>query len=405
MTKRSPPSWMASIGLMLTALACGGDSGGAVALVTVDPQRPSTGAWTETGALAAATPAEAVGVDAEGRLRAVVSGQTFVVEAGALDLRQRYGDPGAPDRLGQVYRIRPRLAGGAWLATETGLWSADGLFVRHRPTDLTDPTVADVMEVDAGPLAGLWLAATDGVYWIATDTAQRIESERPAQKLAVSADAAALVSDGIVRILTTEAGELRIADAPFTDPVTDVAATFGALFVATEAGLYRYQDDAWTQYTLADDGAPAPVESLAVAGTSVWARTDTSVIRWADDSLTAFAALGTGPLAVDQLGDVYAPSPDGLARGSTGVLGDEVVTFTADVRPWIEAHCALCHANQTQDFRQVDVFRGVASEALTRVRSGDMPRCAGGVRCPPESYLSPDEYAVLEQWIRAGLPE
>ena len=65
----------------------------------------------------------------------------------------------------------------------------------------------------------------------------------------------------------------------------------------------------------------------------------------------------------------------------------------------------MCHMNQTQNFEDYQVFVEVAESALARVRAGDMPRCDGGLRCPAEERLDEADYAVLEQWIRDGMPE
>jgi hypothetical protein len=58
----------------------------------------------------------------------------------------------------------------------------------------------------------------------------------------------------------------------------------------------------------------------------------------------------------------------------------------------------MCHA----DFTDIGVFSPIAEDALQRVRSGDMPRCTGGLPCPGEQHLTADDYAVLEGWIRGG---
>ena len=395
--------WVAAgmVGCVSSATACGDD--GAPPAIAVDTTMSSTGAWTESVALTDLGPAEAVGLDAEGRVRAVVDGQSYVVTGGQLELRPRFADDGAPSQFGAISRIRPRVAGGAWLAAATGLWSATELFVRHRPTDLPSPDLVDVAEVASGALAGLWLAAGDGTYWASATEVVRIEADRPAERLAATPDAVALVDAGAVRILTAASDGLYIQDAPFSHAVVDVEANGGDLYAATDGGLFRYRAGEWREVSLA--AAPVAITSLAVSGHDLWVRTSTGVIRVSGDTATEFPSLGRGPLAVDALGDVYAPTVDGLARASTGIVGADVPTFRQDVRPWIDDRCAVCHSNQTQDFRDDEVFRAIADDALTRVRSGDMPRCAGGVRCPPESALSPDDYAVLERWIRAGRPE
>jgi len=97
-----------------------------------------------------------------------------------------------------------------------------------------------------------------------------------------------------------------------------------------------------------------------------------------------------------------------LASGATveiyGVSAEtNRVGFAADLRPWIQTHCALCHSTHTADFTDPAVFRARAEDALRRVRAGDMPRCNGALRCGPEQLLT--DYPLLEGWIRGGYAE
>ena len=396
--------WVLCVIVLSVAVRCGSDDPAAPeSTVATEVLSPRAGTWTETNTLTQPDVA-AIGVDAEGRLRAVADGDTYVLEAGALALRQRFAEPGTPTAFGAVRRIRPRLAGGAWIVTATGLWSAEELYVRFRPTELPSPGFTDVMEVGAGPLAGLWLAAPDGLYWVTETVAQRIEADRAPDRIAVSGDAAALLAGGDVRILTTDGDALYVEASPFSDAV-DVAATEDAVFAATRGGLYRFNTDGWTRLALSSDptAPPRSIDAITVAQQDVWVRTTDEVIRIRGMQASAFDRVGHSAIAVDQLGDVYGVADDGVARGSTGAPQGTVTTFALDVRPWIDTHCAACHGNQTQDFRDYDVFSAVAEDALARVRTGDMPRCTGGIRCPAEDRLTADEYAVLEQWIRAGL--
>ena len=65
---------------------------------------------------------------------------------------------------------------------------------------------------------------------------------------------------------------------------------------------------------------------------------------------------------------------------------------------YADKHCSMCHS----DFTDIVAFTPKADSALQRVRSGDMPRCTGGVPCPADQHLTADQYAVLEGWIRGG---
>ena len=398
------PSRATAIVVAIMAGACGdSESAPPRADIPVNRQAPTVAAWTETSVLSMGQRADGVGMDAEGTVRAVQGGLTFIAEPEGLGERPLIVDEGAPSSLGEVRRIRPRVAGGAWLATDTGLWFTEGLFVRHRPTSLTSPGLTDVADIATGPFQGLWLASTAGVYWIRNGEASLLEAQRPARRLAASRSAVALLDNDTVRILTADGDDIYVQDAPFTSAL-DVAATTNAIFAATETGLYRLVDGSWLHFYL-HDSIPMTVTAVVATQTDLWARTSDAIVRLADTASTRYPSVGTGDLAVDRLGNVYAPDADGLIRASSGVIGEQTPTFTQDVLPWIETHCALCHANQTQDFRDYDVFELVAASALSRVRSGDMPRCEGGVRCPPEQNMAAEDYAVLEAWIQAGMPE
>ena len=368
--------------------------------IAVERRVPVRISWQETGSVPAADRPAAIGSDRDGRTLAAIGGQTYLVDAAVLTDRPAIADENAPTAVGEALRIRPRSAGGAWVAADSGLWFVDDLFVRHRPTGFVPSRILDVDEVDSGPLAGLWLAASDGVYWAQDTTLQRLLSDHPPERIAVRSDSAAFISQGAVRILRSETDGLFFTDAPFTS-ARDVVAAGDALYVATDEGVYFHRNDAWTQIDVGETSATA----LAASGNDIWVRTSGGIIRLHDDVATRYPLLGERGLAVDRLGDVYAMNADGLDRGRSGIIADEVVTFAANVRPWIDQHCAACHSNQTQDFRVYDVFREVANDALSRVRSGDMPRCLGGVRCPSEQTMSSEDYEVLEQWIRAGLPQ
>lgn len=404
--------------LSLTAIAGGALAGGCGDDTPSPPipgalqldSRPATPAeWTDTAVISPDV-ADAIGVDAEGRVWAVLDGRVFVVDSGVLAVRQRFADPAPSDPattetttttgLGVVHRIRPRLTGGAWLATETGLWTTEGLYVRRRPTNFMPPGITDVQDVAAGDFAGLWLAARDGVYHVFNDQVRRFEADRPARRLAVNGFDAALVDGTTVRLLTAEPDGVYVREVPFNHRVVDVVASEDALYVATDGGLFRYRGSEWTRFD-----AIGAVQAINAQGGEVWARTADGTYVVSDTRLSQYPPVSGTALAVDRLGDVWTTASQGLVRASTGIVSGEVATFARDVQPWIDTHCAACHSNQTQDFRAYETFREVAADALTRVRSGDMPRCAGGVRCSPEAILTDDDYSVLERWIRAGTPE
>jgi len=173
------------------------------------------------------------------------------------------------------------------------------------------------------------------------------------------------------------------------------------LFAGSDHGLVRWVAGAEHAWTLLPG---VPVHAIAVDPLSnvAWARTDDALVRLEDDARTRFpapavSAEGPALIAVDARGDVWINEGEALVRYKTGPGGLDA-TFGDDVLPWLEQHCTSCHA----DFRDLQVFDGRAELALDKVRSGDMPRCTGGVPCPQEERMSGDAWAVLEAWIRGG---
>src|SRR5262249_11715051 len=158
----------------------------------------------------------------------------------------------------------------------------------------------------------------------------------------------------------------------------------------------------------------APIALTAVAadrstGTAWALSSDRLIAAEPSGAATAYVApaelagSSSAAITVDALGDLWialGPALHHLSRGATAAW----VGFASDVARWIGAHCTQCHGNQTQDFRIYEVFAPKAEEALGRIRSGDMPRCNGGLVCPADQHLAASDYAVLEQWIRAGKP-
>jgi hypothetical protein len=261
-------------------------------------------------------------------------------------------------------------------------------------------------EVAQGGMNGLWLAATNGVYRRqATDTFRyRIDGwSEAAGGIAADPDGAgalALLGDQLV-LLTPGSGTTPAAAAVPDDvgKVNAVAAAKGALYAATERGLYRWQLNAtpqWTRFSLG--GAAALDVKVDPVTASAWVVTADALLRLDGDVLTSFARpAGTSLLAVDRLGDVWTAKAATLVRVEAGAASSDA-KFDADLKPWLVAHCTMCHS----DFADLVAFSPKAEAALQRVRTGDMPRCLGGVPCPTDQHLKPDEWAVLEAWIRGG---
>lgn len=347
----------------------------------------------------------AVGTSSQGNLVMVAADRVFELTAGELVKKPLYAEGLDPTSLGAVRHVIPRSAGGAYLAAEHGLFVLDGAYVTHSPVMVGMGPLSGASEGGKGALMGLWLAASNGVYRRQTTQTDRYSIEgfgEEAKAIALESDgtAALAVLGGKLVLLTSGAAGLA-AELPPEDvgAVNAVAAGKGVLFAATVNGLYRWQSAAtpkWSRFTLG--GAAAEDVQLDPVTGSVWVQTASDLLRIDGDELVKYARpAGTSLLAVDRLGDLWSAKASTLVRLKAGA-GSTDAKFAADLKPWLQTNCIACHA----DFADPIAFAPRAEAALQRVRIGDMPRCLGGVPCAASEHLKPEQYAVLEGWIRGG---
>ncbi len=370
------------------------------------PARQGSALTQET--LTASGSVTAVGMSTAGNLVMVADGRVYELVAGELTRRSLYAEGSDPTTLGPVNAIIPRAKGGAWLAGANGLFVLEGSYVTHSPVMVGMGPVSGLSEVGGvGGLEGLWLAATNGVYRRQTAETNRYTIDgygEGATGIAADPDgnAAFAVLDGKLVLLNADRGGGAPAAAePPEDvgAVNAVAAAKGTLYAATANGLYRWVGTAtppWSRFTL-EGAAAQDVEVDPVTGTA-WALTEGALLRVDGDTLTSFARpSGASGLAIDRIGDLWTANAATLVRLKAGA-GAADAKFQADLKPWLQQRCTSCHA----DFADVVAFTPKAESALQRVRTGDMPRCTGGVPCAREMWLQPADYAVLEGWIRGG---
>ncbi|MBK7865073.1 MAG: hypothetical protein IPJ65_42050 [Archangiaceae bacterium] len=323
----------------------------------------------------------ALGVSTAGDLVLVAGGRVLERTAGELTRRYLYAEGSDPAELGEVSSIVPRASGGAWLTSENGLFALEGRYVTHSPVRPGMGALAQASEVASGPLAGLWLAASSGVYRRQpTDTVQYQIAGWADGATGVAADpdgtaAIAIVAGHLVVYRPGSGVTLDVEEVPdAVGEVHAVAAAKGALYAATARGLYRWRSSAtprWTRFTLAN--AEALEVQVDPVTASAWVLTAGALLELDGDVLTAFERpSGAAQLAVDHLGDVWTARGATLVRLKAGATTAQA-TFESDVKPWVQTHCAMCHS----DFADRVAFAPRAQDALQRVRSGDMPRCWG----------------------------
>ena len=372
--------------------------------------------FATTEALTAGGTVEAIGVSGDGHLLVLFGGQLHELTGGLLEPRSLYVGEGDPEAMGRVRRVTARVGGGAWIAAEAGLFALDDLYTFKVPLVEDAGAIEDAIEVGSGPLAGLWLATAGGLYRRNGDDVFQygIPGLTAATHVAIAQNGAfgVAVFGDVIATLEPSMDQILVDRPPLdTGAIHSIAAGADAIYLGTAQGIFAFDAAAatpWTQYTLAESGS-TEVLALAVDGpkNAIWARTADSAVVIENGAITSFTMAPEGEmslLAIDAFGDVWTAKGEELARNTTTDTA-ESATFSEDLLPWIQERCSMCHMNQTQNFEDYEVFVEVAESALARVRSGDMPRCNGGLRCPSEERLTEDEYLVLEQWIRDGMPE
>lgn len=402
----SSPLFAALLGALLPA--CGAEGSAdpepavrEVALPVVDAEvapdevRPLTG---DDGAVSVV----GAGVAADGALLVTDGASLFEVRTDgtrAIAFFTERPEVEVPAR--RIIALVPRAAGGAWVVADNGLYRTEGRYYVAVDPSVTGARAA--FASSAAPLDGLWLATDAALVRLSDRAASSYDWPEPGRTvaLAVAPDGrGALVATSTDVWLLAEAADGGLERSPVAWPPGSPRATAhvrAAWWVGGDA-LYTSDDPTrrWIRHAV-----PGPVATVG--------RGPDGVPWWTDGA--ALYALGDGEARRIHEADiehaVHAPAGDVwiLAEGEARRwrADDGRPTFAGDVAPWLEAEgCVACHMAPALDFRRYDDFRGVASDALRRVESGDMPRC-GSDRCPPEQRLSPERYAVLARWIEAGM--
>lgn len=413
---------------MLSAAACGGtgtegdQAGAAFEVLDIEfrahPNPPDRSATSPVFI-------EHLGVDGAGRPVVVGEGEVHVLRGSHFERRRLFVRPGDPPSLGVVHALAPRAPDGAWIAAEAGLFAVEGAYVVALGPSLDglpETPVVDVLEVpEGGALSGLWLVTPEAL--LRALDAETARYEIP--DLSGSLEALAIegrgrrglaLGGGEVRLIEPSGPSLAISRLPF-DPgeVRGIAATQDAIWVAGELGLFVSDGVRWRRIDLMRN----PMVALARLPTRppvtpITANAEEAFLQTSGGSVhrlrlipeagrveaSSHSPQGAALVAVDGRGGLWRtffPQPGGNGQRLEGFSAEGVVGFGDDVRPFLSAHCSGCH-----DFETYEAFAPRAQAALSRVQTGDMPRCEGNARCPEERRLTPEQYAVLERWIEEG---
>jgi hypothetical protein len=348
-------------------------------------------------------------MDAAGSVWASDGGQVFQLGPSGLEAVPffRVGPTDeAPTTITALGPALPEDRAAVWVSAANGLFRLEEGFLLA--TDPSQPAADWITQTPVGPMNGVWWAAGPRLRRLATDRLDTLDLDAAgvgaARELALGPDLGLLRGDGGLFELRRVLGryEVQALTAVASEP-RSVALHSGSWWVATATDLWRGTLDSerwtWERWTGLEDLR----HLVGGADGGLWAVTaDGRPVRIDVDARTAERLSSPSPtvaLTRSPTGAVVGLRADGI---DVWVDAGSGVGFAADVLPWLGTHCLECHTIEPGNYADYDVFVTFASEALRRVRLGDMPRC-GADLCPTEERLAPADYAVLEDWIEGGL--
>lgn len=363
------------------------------------PMRLTEGSWSSPSALwlqgAAVTVLDGQGVKQRG------AAGFSAVAIGTSD------DPRTP---GQV-RALTRRAEGVVLAGTGGFFhDAPGRLLRAPLSD--DFSMDTVRFVDAVGGALFVTTATDAVRVLDGHREQvRVVDEKEPGAVQVvvgrTAGAALLVKGGSLyavdlaeRTVTTLARGLATVTAIDRRGDTVLLGTSEGLVEVSATGVV-------TRRTLtATTTSAQPVVDVEVVGEVTLLSTPTQVLELSSTgALVVLAELSRAwpdALTRDGAGDVWFLDGPWLARLTTSVAPPPP-SFATDVRPFMVAHCASCHATGASYAPVIDLAtyataKQWAPRTLERLKDTLSPM-------PPSSVetLTPTQYDVVVRWVEGGM--
>ncbi len=288
---------------------------------------------------------------------------------------------------------------GPWLAAGNGIYALEGSFLLVVDAEARP----DWITPGDGDLSGLWWAQDTKLRRWTEDASDELDLRdygAPAALAFAGGRGLIRVGDRLYELAEDMGYTLRDLTPGSVAPGPAVGHD-GAWWVAAGDGLLRRPlggQAPWTRYELG-----VPVRDLASgADGGLWVQTEDTLLRMEApyEEAAIRSETSTGSLLGASDGTVARVMQNNLQMWVD--VTSPVVGFEDEVLPWLnENGCITCHSVSPGDYSNYEVFSDLAGEALSRVRSGDMPRCGADV-CPPDEQLTPEEYAVLEAWIAGG---
>lgn len=400
--------------LLLAAAACDGTID--MKVPPVEPEAPTR----IEGALSAGAPAARaeLGMTEPGQQLGLLGGALAVAGTETLYRFDRetstfsavpVGDVGESMATGPVRHLARRGAG-LFVVAEGGIFhDASGRLLRSPLSQSV--AAADIRALDdfgEGADEELWLVTATGAERVRGGVMTHVGLDHGgpvAPDLAVAVgknEGLVLAGSNLYSVdLVAKTAAWEAKDLP---PVSAVArGDDGTVFLATARGLYaRAKSGAVSLYTFAAAGAEAVAvadvttafgETLVVAGGAVATLGGSTF-----GTLSSAKARG---LTRDSNGDTFALDGTALVRLATG----RVVSFDADVKPFMVAHCTGCHttgANYSPRFDLTDFT--VVSEGTFLAKIIQRLTANGKPPMPPSDVevLTSSDYAVVLRWVAGG---
>ncbi len=318
-------------------------------------------------------------------------------------------EPGEPTSTGAI-RLFARRGSGLLVVGERGLFhdGAGWLLPSPLTQSLGEEPLSALDAYGAGAAEELWLTSASGVRHLAGGQLEAVSVEGaapPTLAIGVAQGTALLAGAGTAWLVDARAGTAAVVARDLGELYDADRGDDGTVYLATAAGLLaRERSGAVTLWTFAPEGQPSPgARAVSAAYGGLVVLTAGNVVGVDKDVATALAPVARPSargLTLDANGDTWALDGDALVRLRTG----KPVSFSADVAPFLAAHCTRCHAQGLEHSPQLDltsyeVAKGLSATLLKRLRAVDAPPM------PPANIetLTAADYAVVTRWVGGGL--
>lgn len=182
----------------------------------------------------------------------------------------------------------------------------------------------------------------------------------------------------------------------------------GVLIGTTEGLVEVHADDSVTRRTFTvDTSTPVTIVDLDVSNGTTTVVTDSAVLELSSTGstvLTTLARAWPDAFARDGAHDAWVIDGAQVIKLGTS-LTQPPPSFATEVKPFMQAHCATCHATgaryaPVEDFTSLALARQKANAIIDRITESDL----GRVMPPPDTeVLTAAQYDVVVRWVAGGM--